>query len=70
MSAVPMTVFGPILAMPYVRYGSDSEDPSMSAARLLHPLARTTWSAGRNAWEGQGGDVPREHRPFAGQLRL
>ena len=42
---------------PVHTFGSDTEDSSMSAARLLQPLARTIGSAGRTVREGPSADV-------------
>jgi hypothetical protein len=40
-----------------VRFGSDSEDRSMSAAGPLHPLTRTIQRAGRDVGEGPQADI-------------
>ena len=47
------------------RFGSDSEDPSMSAARPLHPTQQTSAEASLNACEGPQADMQALCGPIA-----
>jgi hypothetical protein len=52
------------------RFGSDSEDPSMSAARPLHPAQRTSAEASLNVGVVSLADMPLLLDGIAGNLPL